>query len=191
MVPRWWRNRKRDHFLPCKFIKRSSVSGATPIEQLLITGIGSQMHRKEKKISSEWGRAKDKDEKGDKGFGEWKLSRGKGVVKKEKFPHSRRPSHSEVSGDLRNRKRKHNWENSPQKPCWMAITSWEAAYMSTSTWSKWGLDVEVWAASSVLRGRTGFERHEDTLRELMGLSTDRMGETVDLTEKQRFPTERS
>ena len=50
--------------------------------------------------------------------------------------------------------------------------------------------MEVWAASSVLRGRTGFECHGDTLRELMGLSTDRMGETVDLTEKQRFPTER-
>ena len=62
--------------------------------------------------------------------------------------------------------------------------------MSTSTRSKWGLDVDVWAASSVLRGRTGFECHGDTLRELMGLSTDRMGETVDLTEKQRFPTER-
>ena len=108
MVPRWWKNRKRDHFLPCKFIKRSSVSGATPIEQLLITGIGSQMHRKEKKISSEWGRAKDKDEKGDKGFWEWKLSRGEGVIKKEKFPHSRRPCHIEVSGNLRNHKRKHN-----------------------------------------------------------------------------------
>ena len=81
----------------------------------------------------------------------------------------------EVSGDLRNLKRKHNWDNSPQKSRWMAITSWEAAYMSMPTWSKWGLDVEVWAASSVLRGRTGVECHEDTLRELMWLSTDRRG----------------
>ena len=86
MVPRWWRNRKRDHFLPHRFIKRSSASGATPTETT-----SDHWHRipgaqKGRTISS-----KDKDEKGDTGFWGWKHSPGEGVVKEEKFLHSGKP----------------------------------------------------------------------------------------------------
>ena len=169
VVPRWWRNRKRDHFLPRKFIKRSSASGATPTEQRLITGIGSQMHRKAEQSPQ---RIKMKRETKDFGYRNTLL--GRESWRRRSF-YTMGNLTGEVSGDLRNLKRKHNWDNSPQKSRGMAITSWEAAYMSKPTWSKWGLDVEVWAASSVLRERTGVECREDTLRELMWLSIDRWG----------------
>ena len=169
VVPRWWRNRKRDHFLPRKFIKRSSASVATPTEQRLITGIGSQMHRKAEQSPQ---RIKMKRETKD--FGDRNTLLERESWRRRSF-YTMGNLTGEVSGDLRNLKRKHNWDNSPQKSHGMAITSWEAAYMSKPTWSKWGLDVEVWAASSVLRERNGVECREDTLRELMWLSIDRRG----------------
>ena len=35
---------------------------------------------------------------------------GKGVVKEEEFPHSRKPSHRQVCEEFWNLRRQHNWE---------------------------------------------------------------------------------
>ena len=52
----------------------------------------------------------------------------------------------------------------------MAIISQEVAHTLMSAHSNWGLGVEVWAASSVLRERTRVEHHEDTLRGLCDMA---------------------
>ena len=54
-----------------------------------------------------------------------------------------------------------------QNMCLTTNASREAAQRLTSTTSNWGIGREAWVASSVLRGRTGFECPEDDLRDLM------------------------
>ena len=78
---------------------------------------------------------------------------------KEKFPHSRKLS-TFVCGKFWNLRRQHDWREGQN-------ASREAAQRLTSTTSKWGLGREAWVASSVLRGRTGFECSEDNLKDLM------------------------
>ena len=76
----------------------------------------------------------------------------KGVVKEEKFPNARKPSHQRVCGefwDLRgqhNRERKKKKKTSPQNMHLTATHSGEVAQMLASTTSKWGLNREEWAA---------------------------------------------
>ena len=72
---------------------------------------------------------------------------GEGVVKKEKFPHSRKPltgvfvgSFGITEGNIIGRE-KH--KNKPQNICLIAAASREVAQMLTSTTSKWGLSREV------------------------------------------------
>ena len=97
---------------------------------------------------------------------------GEGVVKEEKFPHHRKPSHRHVCGEFwnlrgnitgRGRKKKKT-----QNTCLTATASGEVAQRLLSATSKRGLGREVQAASSsVFRVTTGPECHENDLRELM------------------------
>ena len=93
---------------------------------------------------------------------------GEEVVKEEKFPNNRKPSHRQVHGEFWNLRRQHNWEGkkTPQNRRLTATAS-EVAQALASVTSEPGLDREVRAASSVLRVRTRPERPEDNLRELM------------------------
>jgi len=74
---------------------------------------------------------------------------GEGIMK-EKFPHSRKPSHRQVCGEFWNLRGQHNWEEKKKKtPQNMHLTttaSREVAQILTSVTSKWGLDREAWAA---------------------------------------------
>ena len=53
-----------------------------------------------------------------------------------------------------------------QNTCLTTTPSREVAQVLASATSEWGLGREAWAASSVLRVRTGPECSEDNLREL-------------------------
>ena len=57
-------------------------------------------------------------------------------------------------------------KTTPQNMCLTTNANQEVAQMLTSATSKWGLDREAWAASSVLRVRTRPECPEDNQREL-------------------------
>ena len=74
---------------------------------------------------------------------------GEGVMKEEKFPKSRTPSHRWVCGEFWNLRGQHNWEEKKQNPqnrCLTATASGEVAQMLTSTTSEWGLNREAWVA---------------------------------------------
>ena len=71
-----------------------------------------------------------------------------GVIK-EKFPHSRKPSHRWVCGEFWNLREQHNWEGvgeNPQNTHLTSTVSREVAQRLASTTSKQGLDGEAWAA---------------------------------------------
>ena len=74
----------------------------------------------------------------------------KGVVKEEKFPNTRKPSHQRVYGEFWDLRGQHNRERkkktSPQNMHLTATHSGDVAQMLTSTTSKWGLNREEWAA---------------------------------------------
>ena len=78
---------------------------------------------------------------------------GEGVVKEEKFPKARKPSHQQVCGEFWNLRGQHNREKkiNAQNMCLTATASREVAQMLKSATSEHGLDEEEWAASSVLR----------------------------------------
>jgi len=74
-----------------------------------------------------------------------------GVVKEEKFPNSREPSHRQICGEFWNLRGQHNWERkknkrNPQNMCLTTTASREVAWTLMSTTSKQGLDREVWVA---------------------------------------------
>ena len=87
---------------------------------------------------------------------------------KEKFPNSKKLSHRWVCGEFWNLRGQHNQEKktTPQNICLTTNANQEVAQTLTSATSKWGLDREAWAASSVLRVRTRPECPEDNQREL-------------------------
>ena len=98
-----------DHFLPHKFIKRSFECWATSTKQLLNTGRRYQSPRKAaQSLQKEVGQ-NIKDKKRDKELGT-KICPGEGVVKEEKFPNSRKPSHRQVHIEFWNHRGQHNWE---------------------------------------------------------------------------------
>ena len=75
---------------------------------------------------------------------------GEGIVK-ERFPHSRKPSHRQICEEFWNLRGQHNWEEKKKKktPQNMHLTttaSIEVAQMLTSATSKWLLDREARAA---------------------------------------------
>ena len=65
-------------------------------------------------------------------------------------------------GNITRRKKKN-----PQNMCLTTTTSGEAAQMTTSASSKWGLGREVWTASSIFRVRNRLECPEESLRGLI------------------------
>ena len=72
---------------------------------------------------------------------------GEGVMKEEKFPNSRKPSHRWVCGEFWNLRGQHNWEGkkknkqkSPQNMCLTTTPSGEVAQMLASAISEQGLD---------------------------------------------------
>ena len=67
---------------------------------------------------------------------------GEEVVKEEKFPNSRKPSHRRVCGEFWNFRGQHNWEekNPPQDRRLTATASREVPQMLASTTSEQGLD---------------------------------------------------
>ena len=65
----------------------------------------------------------------------------KGVVKEEKFPHSRKPSYRRVCGEFWNLRGQQNWEGKKKKTQNTHLTttpSREVAQMLASTTSEWG-----------------------------------------------------
>ena len=66
----------------------------------------------------------------------------------------------------RREKRKKEKKKTLQMTCLTATANREVAQTLMSSISERGLDREAWAASSVLRVRTGSECPEDNLREL-------------------------
>ena len=94
---------------------------------------------------------------------------GKGVLKEEKFPNTRKHSHWRVCGKFWNLRGQHNQEEkinkyNPQITCLTATPSGEVAKTLASATSKQGLNREAWAA--LLRVRTRPECPESNLREL-------------------------
>ena len=92
---------------------------------------------------------------------------GQGVVKEEKFPNSRKPSHQRVCGEFWNLRgqldqegeKKNPTEYMPNRNCqWRSSPGARVRHQ--------GLDKEARAASLVLRVRTGPECPKDNLREL-------------------------
>ena len=89
-------------------------------------------------------------------------------MKEKKLPHSRKPSHRWVCGELWNLRGQHNREEKKKTQNTQLTTtvSSEIAQKLMSTTSKWGLGRKAQTASLVLRLTTGPERPEDNLREL-------------------------
>ena len=77
-------------------------------------------------------------------------------------------------------------KQNPQNRCLTATASGEVAQTLTSTTSERGLDREVWAASTVLRVRTGPECPEDNLRELT--QSEIAPQTVGSAERKKMRT---
>ena len=73
---------------------------------------------------------------------------------------------SEGNITRRKKERKKETNKKTQNTCLTATASREVAQMLASATSERGLGSEVWAASSVLRVRTGPECPGDNLREL-------------------------
>ena len=70
-------------------------------------------------------------------------------VQKEEFPHSRKPSHRQVRGELWNLRWQHNQEGKKKKMqnrCLTATASGEVCQTLASPTSKQRLNMEVWAA---------------------------------------------
>ena len=89
-----------------------------------------------------------------------------GVMKEEKIPNTRKPSHWQVCGEFWNLRGQHNREKkiNAQNMCLITTLSREVTQMLKSATSKQELNREVQAA--LLRVRTRPECPEDNLREL-------------------------
>ena len=144
-----------DHFLPHKFIKRSicmlsSFHKTTSECWRWMPGTQKGSPFSSKKVRAKYKRQKERQELGTE------THPAKGVMK-EKFPNSRRPSHSWVFGGVWNLRGQHNWEGKKKKKTEYTLTttaSGQVAQTLASDISEWGLDREAGAASSVLRVRT-------------------------------------
>ena len=103
-VPRWQRNRSGRPLFPPQIHQKIIACAATPTGQLLNAGRGSQ---KGKPISSEWGRAKDKDKKRDKRLQNGDHCPGAKPWRRTRFQTMGNPLTGGVRGELRNLRGKH------------------------------------------------------------------------------------
>ena len=103
-----------DHFLPHKFIKRSFECWATSIKQLLNAGRGRPGPRKAAHCLQKRVGQNIKDKKRDKRVRDGDHPK-EGVVKEEKFPNTKKPSHSRVCREFWNLRGQHNWEGEKKK----------------------------------------------------------------------------
>ena len=73
---------------------------------------------------------------------------GEGVMKEEKFPNTRKPSHQWVCGEFWNLRVQHNWEKKKKKHriCLTATSSREVAQTLASATSEWALNRETQVA---------------------------------------------
>ena len=85
-----------EHFLPHKFIKRTFKHQVNSTKQLLNAGRGHQAPRKAAHCLQKEGGKNIKDKKRDKEVGT-ELRPRKGVLKREKFPNTRKHSYCRVS----------------------------------------------------------------------------------------------
>ena len=121
-----------DHFPLHKFIKRSFGCLTTSTKQLLNTSRRHQAPRKAaQSLQKEIGQ-NIKNKKRDKRVRNGDHPR-KGVMTEEKFPNTRKPSHSWVCGEFWNLRVQHNWEKKKKKnTCLTATPRGEVAQMLAS-----------------------------------------------------------
>ena len=116
VVWRWQRNRTGRPLSPPQIqkIKRSFECWAASTKQLLNTGEGHQAPRKvAHSLQKEVGQ-NIKDKKRDKRVRDGDYP-GKGVLKEEMFPNTRKHSHRRVCGEFWNLRGQHNWEEKKKK----------------------------------------------------------------------------
>ena len=90
-----------------------------------------------------------KDKKRDKRIRDGDCPREE-VVKEEKFPNTRKPSHQRVCGEFWSLRGQHNWEERKKKKkkqnTHITATPREVAQILASTTGKRGLNREAWVA---------------------------------------------
>ena len=121
----------------------------TSTKQLLNAGRGHQAPRKAAHSLPKEVEQFIKDNEA-KELGTTETHPGEGIVK-ERFPHSRKPSHRQICEEFWNLRGQHNWEEkkknkTPQNMHLTTTASIEVAQMLTSATSKWLLDREARAA---------------------------------------------
>ena len=104
-----------EYFLSQKFIRRSFERRETTTKQLLNAGRGHQARRKEANCLQKEAGQNIKDKKRDKTVRDESCP-GEGVVKEEKFPNTRKPSHWQVCGEFWNLRGQHNQKEKKRQP---------------------------------------------------------------------------
>ena len=109
----WWRrNRMGRPLSPPRNSSKDHLNTETIPQNNFWTLAEDTRHQKGSPLSSKGGRTKYK--KRDKRVRDGDLS-GEGVLKEEKFPNTRRPSHRRVCGEFWNLRGQHNWEEKINK----------------------------------------------------------------------------
>ena len=148
MILRWWRNRTgRPLYHPQIHQKIIWMLSNFWIKELLNAGEEYQAPRKAAcSLQKEIGQ-NIKNKKRDKRVRNGDHPR-KGVMTEEKFPNTRKPSHSWVCGEFWNLRVQHNWEKKKKKKntCLTATPRGEVAQTLASATSKQGLNREAWVA---------------------------------------------
>ena len=98
-----------EHFLSHKFIKRAFKRGVNSTKQLLNAGRGHQAPRKATQVFERRYEKIQKTKKETKEGGT-EFHPGKGVLKREKFPNTRKPSHCRIRAELWKHRGQHNRE---------------------------------------------------------------------------------
>ena len=91
------------------------------------------------------------------------------VMKEEKFPHTRKPSHRRVCGEFWNLRGQHNWEENKQKNPTDDMPNRNSQQKSSpdAHVCQQRAGAEQGGAGCMLKVRMGPEYPEDNLRELM------------------------
>ena len=146
-------------------------------------------------FSSKGGRTKYKRQKERKELGT-ETRPGEGVVKEEKFPNTRKPSHWQVCGEFWNLRGQHNQEERKKKnPQFTHLTttpSREVASPDARVCQQW-VGAEQGGMGCMLRIRNRPECPEDNLRELMWDSNPNWDSQREKKKKERenFPVKSS
>ena len=99
-----------EHFLPHKFIKRAFKCRVNSTKQLLNAGRGHQAPRKATHCLQKEVGKNIKDKKKEPKEGGTEFLPGKGVLKREKFPNTRKPSHCGICAKPWKHRGQHNRE---------------------------------------------------------------------------------